>query len=169
MTRFLEEMRYFVSDEKEYDAWLGLLYQKGLEALRREIGNLPQGALKDDRSHLFARARTCGDPLLAETKESRRPSNLFLSLRRIPSEYRRPRKIFGLYPLMAPPIGTAILFYQAAILKGETERIERFFLFSVSIPDIGSMRERGHHATSLLGERMFDDPRLFGKYFFLKE
>ncbi|MDX1765197.1 MAG: hypothetical protein R3231_12825, partial [bacterium] len=60
-------------------------------------------------------------------------------------------------------------FDPQGLVKGETERLERFLLFSVGIPQIGSMRQRGHHGTALVGERVFDDPRLFEKLFFMKE
>lgn len=60
-------------------------------------------------------------------------------------------------------------FDPAGLVKGETERLERFLLFAVGIPEIGSMRQRGNHGTALVGERLFDDPRLFEKFFFLKE
>ncbi|MEK6776855.1 MAG: hypothetical protein AABY87_08250 [bacterium] len=59
------------------------------------------------------------------------------------------------------------IFTPEGIVKGETERPERFILFAPGIPKIGSMRQRGHHATALLGERTFDDPRLFEEFFFL--
>lgn len=48
------------------------------------------------------------------------------------------------------------------------ERIERFILFSMGIPEIGSMRQRGHHATELIGRAHFDDPDLFDRSFVFK-
>jgi hypothetical protein len=59
------------------------------------------------------------------------------------------------------------IFTPEGIVKGETERPERFLLFSVGIAKIGSMRQRGHQDTALIGERTFDDPRLFEHYFHL--
>jgi len=47
-------------------------------------------------------------------------------------------------------------------------RIERFILFSMGIPKIGSMRQRGHHAIELIGRTQFDDPDLFDKSFIFK-
>jgi len=38
---------------------------------------------------------------------------------------------------------------------------ERFIFFSMGIPKIGSMRQRGHHAIELIGRAQFDDPDLF--------
>jgi hypothetical protein len=35
----------------------------------------------------------------------------------------------------------------------------------MGIPDIGSMRQRGHHAIRLVGQAYFDDPLLFEKSF----
>jgi hypothetical protein len=46
-----------------------------------------------------------------------------------------------------------------------SERIERYILFSMGIPKIGSMRQRGHHAIELIGKVQFDDPTLFDESF----
>jgi hypothetical protein len=62
---------------------------------------------------------------------------------------------------------TESIFDAAGIVKG-TERIERFILFSMGIPDIGSMRQRGHHAIELIGRVHFDDPDLFDESFVFK-
>jgi hypothetical protein len=49
-----------------------------------------------------------------------------------------------------------------------SNRIERFIFFSMGIPKIGSMRQRGHHAIELIGESRFDDPYLFDESFIFK-
>jgi hypothetical protein len=49
-----------------------------------------------------------------------------------------------------------------------SERVERFILFSMGIPKIGSMRQRGHHALELIGRAQFDDPTLFDESFAFK-
>jgi hypothetical protein len=49
-----------------------------------------------------------------------------------------------------------------------SERIERFILFSMGIPKIGSMRQRGHQAIELIGRSHFDDPDLFDQSFIFK-
>ncbi len=49
-----------------------------------------------------------------------------------------------------------------------SKRIERFILFSMGIPKIGSMRQRGHHAIELIGRSQFDDPDLFDESFIFK-
>ena len=59
------------------------------------------------------------------------------------------------------------LFDMQGIAKG-SERIERLVLFSMGIPSIGSMRQRGHHAIELIGRAHFDDPHLFERKFVLK-
>jgi len=59
------------------------------------------------------------------------------------------------------------LFDERGIAKG-SERIERFILFSMGIPSIGSMRQRGHHAIELIGQVHFDDPSLLDKNFSFK-
>lgn len=59
------------------------------------------------------------------------------------------------------------LFDATGIAKG-SERTERLILFSMGIPDIGSMRQRGHHAIELIGRGYFDDPLLFDQNFSFK-
>jgi len=49
-----------------------------------------------------------------------------------------------------------------------SKRIERFILFSMGIPKIGSMRQRGHHAIELIGRTQFDEPTLFDESFVFK-
>ena len=56
------------------------------------------------------------------------------------------------------------IFNSAGIGKG-TERIEPLIFFPMGIVDVGSMRQRGHHATKLVGREHFDDPNLFERNF----
>jgi hypothetical protein len=56
------------------------------------------------------------------------------------------------------------LFTKEGIAKG-TARIEPLLLFSMGIPDVGSMRQRGHHAIKLIGRAHFDDPYLLDQTF----
>ncbi len=62
---------------------------------------------------------------------------------------------------------TESIFDSGGIAKC-AERIERFILFSMGIPMIGSMRQRGHHAIELIGRAHFDDPDLFDRSFVFK-
>ena len=52
------------------------------------------------------------------------------------------------------------IFTPAGIVKG-SGRIEPLIFFPMGIVDVGSMRQRGHHATKLVGREHFDDPDLF--------
>ncbi len=63
---------------------------------------------------------------------------------------------------------TESIFDCKGIVKG-SQRVERFILFSMGIPKIGSMRQRGHHAIDLIGRTHFDDPNLFDHDFIFKE
>ena len=56
------------------------------------------------------------------------------------------------------------MFDSRGIAK-DTGRIEFLLLFPMGIPDVGSMRQRGHHAIKLVGRSYFDDPELFDKNF----
>jgi hypothetical protein len=62
---------------------------------------------------------------------------------------------------------TESIFNAKGIAKG-SERVERFILFSMGIPSVGSMRQRGHHAIELIGRVHFDDPHLFDQNFIFK-
>jgi hypothetical protein len=59
------------------------------------------------------------------------------------------------------------VFNARGIMKG-SDRIEPFLLFSMGVPSVGSMRQRGHHAISLVGRDHFDAPDLFEKFFVFK-
>jgi len=59
------------------------------------------------------------------------------------------------------------VFDARGIMKG-SHRIEPFLLFSMGVPSVGSMRQRGHHAISLIGCDHFDTPELFEKSFIFK-
>jgi len=56
------------------------------------------------------------------------------------------------------------MFDQRGIGKG-TERVEPYFFFPMGIPEVGAMRQRGHHPTALIGRTHFDDPQLFNRFF----
>jgi len=62
---------------------------------------------------------------------------------------------------------TESIFNDKGIGKG-SNRIEPLLLFSMGVPDVGSMRQRGHHAIELVGRAHFDDPDLFEQNFILK-
>ena len=62
---------------------------------------------------------------------------------------------------------TESIFNSKGIVKG-SERVERLILFSMGIRAIGSMRQRGHHATELIGKDHFDNPYLFDQNFLFR-
>jgi hypothetical protein len=55
--------------------------------------------------------------------------------------------------------------FDAEGIAVDTGRIEPLIFFSMGIPSIGSMRQRGHHAIELTGHDHFDDPLLFENNF----
>jgi hypothetical protein len=59
------------------------------------------------------------------------------------------------------------IFNSKGIVK-DSKRVERYILFSMGIPSIGSMRQRGHHAIELIGKDHFDNPYLFDENFVFK-
>lgn len=63
--------------------------------------------------------------------------------------------------------GTESMFDAKGIAKG-SDRIEPLFFFSMGIPSVGSMRQRGNHAISLTGRVHFDDSHLFDRNFVFK-
>jgi hypothetical protein len=74
----------------------------------------------------------------------------------------------ALEALRSPEGAVESLFTPDGIAKG-SGRIEPFLLFSMGIPDVGSMRQRGHHAIKLVGRAHFDDPYLLDKTFYYAE
>jgi hypothetical protein len=62
---------------------------------------------------------------------------------------------------------TESIFNSKGIAKC-SKRIERYILFSMGLPKIGSMRQRGHQAIELIGRAQFDDPDLFDRNFIFK-
>jgi len=56
------------------------------------------------------------------------------------------------------------IFNSAGIGKG-SGRIEPLIFFPMGIVDVGSMRQRGHHAVKLVGREHFDEPDLFDRNF----
>lgn len=61
--------------------------------------------------------------------------------------------------LPGPDGRAASLFDEDGIQPG-SERVERWFFFSMGIPSVGSMRQRGHLPITLLGREHYDDPQL---------
>jgi hypothetical protein len=56
------------------------------------------------------------------------------------------------------------IFNSRGIAKN-TDRVEPAIFFPMGIPDVGSMRQRGHHAVKMVGRAHFDDPDLFDRNF----
>lgn len=66
--------------------------------------------------------------------------------------------------LPAPGDGQRSMFDQRGLVPG-TERLERWLLWPMGVPEPGAMRQWGTHATAFVGKRHFDDPDLIGRYF----
>ncbi len=60
--------------------------------------------------------------------------------------------------------GRESVFGRNGIMKDST-RIEPYFFFSMGIPGIGKMRQRGNHPITLVGRAHFTDPQLFNDMF----
>jgi hypothetical protein len=56
------------------------------------------------------------------------------------------------------------VFNPEGIMK-DSWRIEPYLFFSMGIPKVGYMRQRGHHAIKLVGREHFTNPHLFDKNF----
>lgn len=61
--------------------------------------------------------------------------------------------------------GRSQSIFDAHGIARDSERIEPLIFFSMGIPAVGSMRQRGHHAIKLVGRAYFDDPLLFEQSF----
>ena len=60
------------------------------------------------------------------------------------------------------------VFDSEGIMKNSW-RVEPFLLFSMGIPHIGYMRQRGHHAIHIVGRAHFTDPNIFDRYFAFRQ
>jgi hypothetical protein len=60
------------------------------------------------------------------------------------------------------------MFDHRGIGKGATRPKEEVLFFSMGIPWVGAMRQRGNHPVLLVGRAYFDDPLLFDKNFAFK-
>lgn len=65
------------------------------------------------------------------------------------------------------PLGTRSLFRSDGMVPG-SERLERYLFWPMGIPNPGTMRQWGHHATAFVGRRHFDDPDILERYFELR-
>ena len=64
--------------------------------------------------------------------------------------------------------GTRVsVFTPKGIMKG-SKRIEPYIFFSMGIPKVGYMRQRGHHAIKMVGREHFTNPYLFDDNFVFK-
>ena len=63
-----------------------------------------------------------------------------------------------------PAGGTESVFTPAGIMK-DSSRIEPYIFFSMGIPKVGYMRQRGNHAVKLVGRAHFTDTDTYDRYF----
>jgi hypothetical protein len=63
---------------------------------------------------------------------------------------------------------TESMFDEKGIAKGTKRWKEDVLFFSMGVPSVGSMRQRGNHPLVLVGRAHFDDPWLFEKNFVFK-
>ena len=63
---------------------------------------------------------------------------------------------------------TESVFDEDGIAKGSGRWKEEVLFFSMGVPSVGSMRQRGNHPLVLVGRAHFDDPSLFEKNFVFK-
>jgi hypothetical protein len=81
-----------------------------------------------------------------------------------------PRQEYVLTPyeqleMLPDETGRTRSIFDADGIARDSERIEPLIFFSMGIPAVGSMRQRGHHAIKLVGRAYFDDPLLFEQSF----
>ncbi|KPJ78564.1 MAG: hypothetical protein AMJ54_02780 [Deltaproteobacteria bacterium SG8_13] len=69
--------------------------------------------------------------------------------------------------LPRPGEGTESVFTSDGIMK-DSSRIEPYIFFSMGIPKVGYMRQRGHHAIKLVGRGHFTDTDIYDRYFVFK-
>jgi hypothetical protein len=86
------------------------------------------------------------------------------------ADRRKSYKLLPYHLLESIPRGSdesASMFDEEGVGIG-SDRIEIYIFFSMGIPRVGAMRQRGRHPTKLVGRAHFDDPHLFDKNFRFK-
>ncbi|MBW2183632.1 MAG: hypothetical protein JRF49_07185 [Deltaproteobacteria bacterium] len=63
---------------------------------------------------------------------------------------------------------TKSMFNQKGVVEDSKRGKEEILLFSMGVPSVGSMRQRGRHPSELIGRVHCDEPELFDRYFILK-
>lgn len=67
-----------------------------------------------------------------------------------------------------PNAGKQESVFDADGIMKDSKRIEPYIFFSMGIPKVGYMRQRGHHAVKLVGRAHFTDPDIYDRYFVFK-
>jgi hypothetical protein len=63
---------------------------------------------------------------------------------------------------------TKSMFNSGGVVEDSKRGKEEVLLFSMGVPSVGSMRQRGRHPSELIGRIHCDDPELFDRYFISK-
>jgi hypothetical protein len=66
---------------------------------------------------------------------------------------------------MLPQSKNSYSIFNSRGIARDSGRVEFLIFFPMGIPDVGSMRQRGHHAIKMVGRSHFEDPDLFDKNF----
>lgn len=61
--------------------------------------------------------------------------------------------------------GEVLSLFDHRGIVANSARVETALLYPMGIPSVGSMRQRGHHPTTLVGREHFDNPLLFDNLF----
>jgi hypothetical protein len=159
--RFLTGLKQDLNTDARKEQWIRWLQQLDIEARKKEIRNLPSGTVRElardlgeepDRQILQGRVADYSEKLL--THDQGRPD--FLSYRLVAYDQ--------LEMLPHSENHYESIFNSRGIAK-DSGRIEFLIFFPMGIPDVGSMRQRGHHAVKLVGRSHFEDPDLFDDNF----
>ena len=72
---------------------------------------------------------------------------------------------YGQLEMLPHPDNNYESIFDSRGIAKDSARIEFLIFFPMGIPDVGSMRQRGHHAVKLVGRSDFEDPDLFDNNF----
>ncbi len=142
--RFLTGLKPNLNTDARKEQWIRWLQQLDIEARKKEIRNLPPGAIRELARELGEEP----DRQILQTKFLPYRLVAYDRLEMLPHSENHYESIFN----------------SRGIAK-DSERIEFLIFFPMGIPDVGSMRQRGHHAVKLVGRSHFEDPNLFDDNF----
>jgi len=128
----LTGLKQDLNTDARKEQWIRWLQQLGIEARKKEIRNLPSGAIRElarglgegpDRQILQDRVTVYSEKLLTH---DRRRADFFATVQAAvmdPDEYRTAYRVMGIYPLTSLPVAVISTGYRTNLSSGIIPRL----------------------------------------------